>query len=144
MENTGLDNKLEGTTPEVHIAEAIVKPASNAASSSMSLIEKLKAAQASYTAPTEETISVTVKDIKGTKDENRVMLVTAEMGNIFAWKNTFDGGVPIGAPQFKAEITLRGATTEKGEYVNIVRVKYNLEATGKYSFVATQKLSVSL
>lgn len=136
----GADNNAEQTG----VAEkTIVDAKTSAKPKALSLVAQLKANQAEYVAPEEETLSVTIKDIKNTKDEQRVMMIT-DIGNIFAWRNVFDGGVPIGAPAFKAEITLRGASTEKGDFVNISRVKYNLEATGKYSFVATHKLAVSL
>lgn len=134
---------LEGEAPKTEVKEAIIASAKSATSAKLSLVAQLKLNQADYVAPEEETISVTVNDIKPTKDENRVMLMT-DIGNIFAWRNVFDGGVPVGAKKFKAEITLRGASTEKGDFVNISRVKYDLEATGKYSFVATHKLAVSL
>lgn len=110
----------------------------------LSLTERLLAKTKEYDAPEEEVLTVTIRDIKGTKDPKRVMMVT-DRGNMFAFTNTFDGGVPIGAKEFKADVTLREAKDAKGvEHINIVRVKYDLESTGKYSFVATHKLAVTL
>lgn len=106
------------------------------------LLEKLQATQkeSKFVAKPEQDIAVTIIDIKPTKNDDRVMIVTKEIGNQFAFRNCFDGGVPVAPEPFKAVITLR----ENGEFVNISRVKYNLEAIGKYSFVATNKLTVSL
>ena len=106
---------------------------------SISLLAKLQEKQSLFVAPNEETLEVTISDIKPTSDERRVMLVTNK-GNIFAWRNVFDGGVPVASKEFRATVTLR----ENKEFVNVSRVKYNLEETGKYSFVATNKLSVVL
>lgn len=108
------------------------------------LLNKLKEAQKSYKTPVEETINVVITDIKPTRDDSRVMLVT-NVGNIFAWKNTFAGGIPVIDKPLKAEVTLRENTTSDGKsYTNVSRVKYSLEEMGKYSFVATNKLTVAL
>lgn len=105
-----------------------------------SMLDKMQAKLSTFKAKEEQTVNVTIKDIKPTKDSNRVMLVT-DKGNMFAFKNVFAGGVPAMVTNpFKAEVALR----ENGEFVNVSRVKYNPEEIGKYNFVATQRLAVAL
>ena len=101
------------------------------------LLEKLKSVSKEQV---EETVSITIKRICGTSNPDRVVL-KCEEGDFFCFKQVFaDNIVPNINKPIKAEMLLR----EKGEYVNVVSVTYDVEQLGKYNLVASFKNPVVL
>ena len=95
--------------------------------------EKTKA----YTKRPQETVEVSIKAIRGTKDDRRVMLETTK-GSFFAFKDTFPQGVaPVINKPLPATITLEQVKVGDVEYINVVDIQFDTEALGKYNLAAT-------
>jgi hypothetical protein len=88
----------------------------------------------------EETVPITINKIVGTSNPLRMCMKCVE-GDFFCFVNTFPNGVvPAINKPIKAEMVLR----EKGEYVNVVSVTFDMEQLGKFNLVSTYKNPVIL
>ena len=107
----------------------------------MSLLEKYAGQLKDYTSREQETVDVVITNIRGTKDDRRVMLDT-NSGQFFAFKNSFPNGVVPVLPKagLEASITLE----QNGEYINVVSIKYDVESLGKFNAVASFGNTVAL
>lgn len=108
------------------------------------LLKKYAEKTKSYAKRPQETVDVVINNIRGTKDERRVMLDTTK-GQFFAFKNSFPNSVvPVFSDTLKATITLELNKQGDTEFVNVVNIKYDAEALGKFNLVATHGNAVVL
>ena len=105
----------------------------------MSLFAKLSEKSKSLSTAVVETAEVVISVIKDTKRSDTVMLVLKDGTTMFAFRNVFQGGIPveISAEGLKAIISL----VEKGEFINIVGISYSLEDLGKRAYLATSGIA---
>ena len=107
----------------------------------MSLLDKYSEKLKVYTQREQETVEVVITNIRGTKDDRRVMIETVGGKTFFAFKNSFpEGVVPMFSKPINASITLE----ENGEYINVVSVHFDAEQLGKHNLVASYKNPVVL